>query len=64
MEGFRWQLYCTPLSGHKDDIYSLAFSPNGQILASGSKDTTVRLWQVSDGRLLRILKVQTCMHTF
>lgn len=27
-------------------VYSVAFSPDGQTLASGSKDTTVKLWGV------------------
>jgi len=36
-------------------VKSVAFSPDGQNLASGSDDTTVRLWRVSDGALLRIL---------
>ncbi|WP_377480460.1 MAG: hypothetical protein P2A85_12540 [Microcoleus anatoxicus] len=31
---------------HHRIVYSVAFSPNGQALASGSKDTTVKLWGV------------------
>jgi WD40 repeat protein len=34
----------SPPSGHTDEIYSLAFSPNGKILASGSADKSVVLW--------------------
>ncbi|CAG0931851.1 putative serine/threonine-protein kinase PkwA [Thermoflexales bacterium] len=35
------------LHGHTDVVQSLAFSPDGHWLASGSWDDTVRLWNVS-----------------
>jgi WD40 repeat protein len=34
-------------SGHKDQVASLSFSPDGEILASGACDRTVRLWSLS-----------------
>lgn len=34
------------MDGHKSDIYSLSWSPNGLYLASGSTDNTICLWNV------------------
>ena len=33
------------LSGHSNDVRSVAFHPNGRILASGSEDNTIRIWE-------------------
>ncbi len=41
------------LKGHTQAVYSLAFSPDGKYLASGSFDKRVHIWSVKDGRLLR-----------
>lgn len=44
-----------PLKGHHNYVYCLAFSPKGNILASGSYDEAVFLWDVRAGRLMRSL---------
>lgn len=40
------------LQGHEWTVTCLSFSPNGRLLATGSKDQTVRLWSIPDGRSL------------
>ena len=36
--------------GHADSVYSVAFSPDGNTLASGSLDHSIMLWDVSHAR--------------
>ena len=43
------------LTGHTDWVYSVVFSPDGNTIASGSRDTTVRLWDARTGTLIHTL---------
>ena len=46
-------------AGHGSHVNSVAFSPNGTLLAIGSDDTTIKLWRVSDGAFVRTLAGHT-----
>ncbi|MBI4657388.1 MAG: TIR domain-containing protein [Verrucomicrobia bacterium] len=41
--------------GHSNEVWSVAFSPEGTRLVSGSWDNSVRLWDVESGACLRVL---------
>ena len=41
------------LKGHGRQVNSMAFSPNGRQLASGSYDNTIRIWDVATSRCLQ-----------
>ncbi len=44
------------LEGHKGTVRSVAFSPDGSILATGSYDRTLKLWNVFTGQLRKSLE--------
>lgn len=47
------------LEGHEGPVKGLAFSPDSHFIATGSADTTVRLWMTSNARRLSITREHT-----
>ncbi|XP_050269229.1 uncharacterized protein LOC126713515 isoform X1 [Quercus robur] len=54
-KGFLWRIgqgdWAFELLGHRDSVCSLAFSTDGQLLASGSLDGIIQIWDVQSENL-------------
>lgn len=48
-----------PLTGHENRVFSVVFNPDGKTLASGSEDSTIRMWNSDSSR--EGLTVRTCV---
>ena len=44
------------MEGHQNPVTGLCYSPDNKFLASGSYDSTIRIWDLVDGR--EILKLE------
>ncbi|RDW63404.1 vegetative incompatibility WD repeat protein [Coleophoma cylindrospora] len=54
-----WSSLLQTLEGHTSGVMAVAFSPNGKLVASGSNDHTIRLWDSATGTLQRVLEGHT-----
>ena len=51
---------CT-LKGHSDDVNSVAYSPDGKHVVSGSDDRTVKVWDVATGKEVSAVFLLGCI---
>ena len=45
---------CT-LTGHSEPVLSVAYSPDGKHIVSGSCDRTVKIWDAQSGKKVRVV---------
>ena len=52
----KWKskLLCT-LTGHSREVTSVAYSPDGKHIVSGSNDSTVKIWDSTTGEEVSVL---------
>ena len=41
--------------GHREGVFTAAFSPDGKSIVSGSSDRSIKVWNVADGSVVREL---------
>ena len=52
----RWGQPAATLRGHTGAVWRVALSADGRLVASGSWDGTIRVWEASTGACLRVLR--------
>lgn len=54
-----WRPLVAPLKGHKHSVESVSLSPHDpDLLATGSYDSSIKLWSVASGTVLRTLEAR------
>jgi uncharacterized caspase-like protein len=43
------------LTGHSDDVQTVAVTPDGRFIVSGAEDKTLKVWEIDSGRLVRTI---------
>ena len=49
------------INGHSQRVTTLAYTPEGRFLISGSLDKTVKLWDAAVGRLVREIRIDAAV---
>jgi WD40 repeat protein len=53
-----WDACRSVLEGHSEEVRAVVFSPDGQLVASASNDSTVRVWETATGQCRCVLEDQ------
>ena len=56
-----WNACIQTLEGHLDEVSSVAFSPDGMRLASGSADMTIKIWDPASGSCTQTFQRDHCV---
>ncbi|KAJ5097838.1 hypothetical protein N7532_004839 [Penicillium argentinense] len=51
-----WSSVIQTLAGHSEGVHTVAFSPDGKQIASGSDDNTIKIWDTATGGLQKTLE--------
>jgi WD40 repeat protein len=58
-EAGSWKKVAEIKSGHSDTVYGLCFSPDAKMLATGSADKFVKIWEIPSGKFVKSFEGHT-----